>query len=138
MVNSYTNTSLAVITNEAITFNNNSVQTGCTVTHLAGSATFALNKSGFYFVTFNGVAAATEAVGDITVQLQQNGVNVPGALTTVASTAALTDIESLSFSTIIQVKPSCYAVDNNVNLTLVNTGVPATFSNVNIVITKLC
>ena len=67
MVNSYTNTSLAVITNEAITFNNNSVQTGCTVTHSAGSATFALNKPGFYFVTFNGVAAATGAVGDITV-----------------------------------------------------------------------
>ena len=138
MVNSYTNTSLAVITNEAITFNNNSVQTGCTVTHSAGSATFALNKPGFYFVTFNGIAAATEAIGDVTVQLQQNGVNVPGALTTSALTTALTDIESLSFSTIIQVKPSCCAVDNNVNLTLVNTGVPATFSNVNIVITKLC
>lgn len=138
MVNSYTNTSLAVITNEAITFNNNSIQTGCTVTHSAGSATFALNKPGFYFVTFNGVAAATEAAGDITVQLQQNGVNVSGALTTASSTTALTDIESLSFSTIIQVKPSCCAVDNNVNLTLVNTGVPATFSNVNVVITKLC
>lgn len=138
MINSYTNTSLAVITNEAITFNNNSVQTGCTVTHLAGSATFALNKPGFYFVTFNGVAAATGAVGDITVQLQQNGINVSGALTTATSTTALTDIESLSFSTIIQVKPSCCAVDNNVNLTLVNTGVPATFSNVNVVITKLC
>lgn len=138
MVNSYTNTNLAVITNEAITFNNNSVQTGCTVTHSAGSATFALNKPGFYFVTFNGIAAATEAIGDITVQLQQNGVNVPGALTTASSTTVLTDIESLNFSTIIQVKPSCCAVDNNVNLTLVNTGVPATFSNVNVVITKLC
>lgn len=137
MVNSYTNTSLAVITNEAITFNNNFIQTGCTVTHSAGSATFALNKPGFYFVTFNGIAA-TEAAGDITVQLQQNGVNVPSALTTASSTTALTDIENLSFSTIIQVKPSCCAVDNNVNLTLVNTGVPATFSNVNVVITKLC
>lgn len=138
MVNSYTNTSLAVLTNEAIIFNNNSIQTGCTVTHSTGSATFALNKPGFYFVTFNGIAAATEAIGDVTVQLQQNGVNVPGALTTAALTTALTDIESLSFSTIIQVKPSCCAVDNNVNLTLVNTGVPATFSNVNVVITKLC
>lgn len=138
MVNSYTNTSIAVLTNEALTFNNNSIQTGCTVTHAAGSATFALNKPGFYFVTFNGIAAATDAVGNITVQLQQNGINVPGALTTAASTTALTDIKSLSFSTIIQVKPSCCAIDNNVNLTLINTDVPATFSNVNVVITKLC
>lgn len=66
------------------------------------------------------------------------GFGGAGALTTAASTTALTDIKSLSFSTIIQVKPSCCAVDNNVNLTLVNTGVPATFSNVNVVITKLC
>ena len=66
------------------------------------------------------------------------GAGANGALTRAASTTALTDITSLSFSTIIQVKPSCCAIDNNVNLTLINTDVPATFSNVNVVITKLC
>lgn len=139
MVNSYTNTNLAVSTNEALNFNINSVKTGCTVTHSPGSTTFSLNKPGFYFVTFNGVGAATGAtVGSIVVQLQQNGINIPGALASATSTTALTDVESLSFSTIIQVKPSCCAVDNNVNLTFVNTGIPTTFSNVNVVITKLC
>lgn len=139
MINSYTNTSLAVLTNETLNFNINSIKTGCTVTHSPGSTTFSLNKPGFYFVTFNGVGAATDTpVGNIIVQLQQNGVNVPGALTSAASTTALTDVESLSFSTIIQVKPSCCAVDNNVNLTFVNTGIPTTFSNINVAITKLC
>jgi len=139
MINSYTNTTLAVLTNEALNFNINSVKTGCTVTHSPSSTTFSLNKPGFYFVTFNGVGAATGAtVGNIVVQLQQNGVNVPGALASVESTTALTDVKNLSFSTIIQVKPSCCAVDNNVNLTFVNTGIPTTFSNINVVITKLC
>lgn len=139
MINSYTNTSLAVLTNEALNFNIDSIKTGCTVTHSPGSTTFSLNKPGFYFVTFNGVGAATDTpVGNIIVQLQQNGANVPGALTSAASTTALTDVESLGFSTIIQVKPSCCAVDNNVNLTFVNTGIPTTFSNINVAITKLC
>ena len=139
MINSYTNTTLAVLTNEALNFNINSVKTGCTVTHSPSSTTFSLNKPGFYFVTFNGVGAATGAtVGNIVVQLQQNGVNVPGALASAESTTALTDVKNLSFSTIVQVKPSCCAVDNNVNLTFVNTEIPTTFSNINVVITKLC
>lgn len=138
MINSYTNTSLAVLTNGTLNFNINSIRTGCSVTHSEGTPTFSLNRAGIYLVTFNGVGAATEAVGDITVQLQKNGANVPGALTTASSTTALTDIESLSFSTLIEVKPSCCAVDNSVDLTLVNTGVPATFSNINLVITKVC
>lgn len=139
MINSYTNTTLAVLTNEALNFNINSVKTGCTVTHSPSSTTFSLNKPGFYFVTFNGVGAATGAtVGNIVVQLQQNGVNVPGALASAESTTALTDVKNLNFSTIIQVKPSCCAVDNNVNLTFVNIGIPTTFSNINVAITKLC
>ena len=45
---------------------------------------------------------------------------------------------NLAFSTIIKVPPSCCAIDNAVSLTLVNTGVAATYTNVNINITKLC
>lgn len=45
---------------------------------------------------------------------------------------------NFAFATIIKVPPSCCAVDNTANLTLVNTGVAAIFTNVNINITKLC
>lgn len=138
MVNSYTNTSIDALTNGALPFNNDSVKTGYTVMHAPGSTTFSLNKPGFYFITFNGVGAATTTTGNITVQLQRNGIAVPGATSSTVSNTALTDIGSLSFSTIIQVKPSCCSVDNSTNLTLVNTGVPTTFSNINVVITKLC
>jgi hypothetical protein len=71
------------------------------------------------------------------VVLQNNGVAVPGAIATFTTTVA-DDATNLAFSTIIRVPPSCCAVDNTANLTLVNTGVAATYTNVNINITKLC
>jgi hypothetical protein len=96
-----------------------------------------LNKPGYYYVTFNADGAATTAVGDIVVVLQNNGVAVPGAIATFTTTVA-DDATNLAFSTIIRVPHSCCAVDNTANLTLVNTGVAATYTNVNINITKLC
>lgn len=138
MINSYTNTNQAVATNSPLLFNVNSVKTGCTVTHSEGTASFSLNKPGFYYVSFSGVGFSTGATGGtVIVQLQNKGVNVPGALASADSTTP-EDIEDLSFSTIIQVKPSCCAVDNTATLTLVNTGISTTYSNANLVITKLC
>lgn len=137
MIDSYSNTSQAIAVDAAIPFAINSIRTGCTVTHAAGSTTFSLNKPGFYFVTFNSTAAITDATaGDISVQLFNNGVAVPGAITTSTSSAE-TDIQSLSFSKLIQVKPSCCAVSNQTNLTFNNIGLAATFTNVNVVITKV-
>lgn len=137
MIDSYTNTSLSIAANAPITFNANSIQTGCTATHAAGTATFSLNKPGFYYVTFNGTGTVSgAAAGNITVTLQNNGVAVPGGTASVTS-ASTTDIRSISFSKIIQIRPSCCAVNNRTQLTFVNAGVAAIFSNVNVVITKL-
>lgn len=137
MINSYTSTSQAVLTGTAVNFNTNKIRTGCTVTHAEGTTTFSLNKPGFYFVSFNGIGSTTADAGDVTIQMYQNGAPVIGALTTNNSTAA-TDINNFAFSTIVQVRPNCCAVNNNTSLTFVNTGVGATYTNVNVVITKLC
>ena len=135
MISSYNNTSQDVATNGLLTFTTDRILTGCTATR--NGQTFQLNKPGYYYVTFNADGAATTAVGDIVVVLQNNGVAVPGAIATFTTTVA-DDVTNLAFSTIIRVPPSCCAVDNTANLTLVNTGVAATFTNVNINITKLC
>ena len=135
MISSYNNTSQEVAINGLLTFTTDRILTGCTATR--NGQTFQLNKPGYYYVTFNADGAATTAVGDIVVVLQNNGVTVPGAITTFTTTVA-DDATNLAFSTIIRVPPSCCAVDNTANLTLVNTGVAATFTNVNINITKLC
>ena len=135
MISSYNNTSQEVAINGLLTFTTDRILTGCTATR--NGQTFQLNKPGYYYVTFNADGAATTAVGDIVVVLQNNGVAVPGAIATFTTTVA-DDATNLAFSTIIKVPPSCCAVDNTANLTLVNTGVAATFTNVNINITKLC
>lgn len=135
MISSYNNTSQDVAINGLLTFTTDRILTGCTATR--NGQTFQLNKPGYYYVTFNADGAATTAVGDIVVVLQNNGIAVPGAIATFTTTVA-DDATNLAFSTIIRVPPSCCAVDNTANLTLVNTGVAATFTNVNINITKLC
>ena len=135
MISSYNNTAQEVAVNGLLTFTTDRILTGCTATR--NGQTFQLNKPGYYYVTFNADGAATTAVGDIVVVLQNNGVAVPGAIATFTTTVA-DDATNLAFSTIIRVPPSCCAVDNTANLTLVNTGVAATFTNVNINITKLC
>ena len=135
MISSYNNSSQEVAINGLLTFSTDRILTGCTATR--NGQTFQLNKPGYYYVTFNADGAATTAVGDIVVVLQNNGVAVPGAIATFTTTVA-DDATNLAFSTIIRVPPSCCAVDNTANLTLVNTGVATTFTNVNINITKLC
>ena len=135
MIIIYNHTSQKLAINGLLTFTTDRILTGCTATR--NGQTFQLNKPGYYYVTFNADGAATTAVGDIVVVLQNNGVAVPGAIATFTTTVA-DDATNLAFSTIIRVPPSCCAVDNTANLTLVNTGVAATYTNVNINITKLC
>lgn len=51
--------------------------------------------------------------------------------------AAAVNINNLAFSTIIQVRPTCCAVMNATNISVVNTGIASTVTNANIVITKI-
>lgn len=135
MISSYNVTTQPVLSNGIVNFTTDRILTGCTATR--NGATFQLSKPGYYYVTFNAIAAATDTVGLLTMELQRNGVAVPGAEASVTTTVA-GNVSSFAFSTIIHVPPSCCAVDNTAKLTVVNTGVDATYSNVNINITKLC
>ena len=135
MISSYNTTTQDVLTNGVITFTTDRILTGCTATR--NGQTFQLNKPGYYYVTFNAVASATDTVGLLTVELQNNGVVVPGAEASRTTTVA-GNVSNYAFSTIVRVPPSCCAVGNTARLTVVNTGVDATYTNVNINITKLC
>ena len=135
MINSYTSTSQTILTNALIDFDINAVKTGCTVTHAEGTPTFSLNRPGLYYVAFNADALPT-AAGDLVAQLRSNNELVPGAIAT--TTGTTTSTENLFFFFFFQVKPSCCSIDGSVNLTVITCGVGATYSNANIVITKLC
>ena len=135
MISSYNTNTQAIVSNGILNFTTDRILTGCTATR-DGQA-FQLNKPGYYYVTFNAVAAATTTVGELSVELYSNGVAVPGAIATLTTTTA-GDNANYAFSTIVRVPPSCCVVNNAVTLTVVNTGVDATYSNVNLNITKLC
>ena len=136
MINSYNTSSQTIDVNGLVEFNGTNISTGCTVTQ-SGTTAFKLNKSGFYFVSFNANVATSATAGDVTVQLNNNGTAVKGATATFNSSAT-TAIGTIAFSTIIQIRPSCCAINNQGNLTLENTGISAIYSNANITITKLC
>ena len=135
MLSSYNTTSQAIVSNGLLDFTTDRILTGCTATR--DGQTFQLNKPGYYYVTFNAVAAATTTVGELTVELYNNGVAVPGAEASYTTTTA-GENANYAFSIIIRVPPSCCVVNNTARLTVVNTGVDATYTNVNINITKLC
>ena len=135
MINSYSTVSQAVNVNGTINFDTTRILTGCAIKHADGTPTFTLTKPGYYFVTFDGVISGTTA-GIVTVELLNGADAVPAALA--STTIAVGDEATLNFTTIIRVLPSCPSIDNTTKLSIANTGVAATFTNVNINITKLC
>ena len=136
MISSYNATTQTVDAGAAYVFDTNRIVTGCTVGHTAGSSTFTLNKPGYYSVTFNSTFT-TEATGNVTVELQNGGVAVPGASAT-ETVATAGDSGSIAFTTIIRVLPSCCTIDNTATLTFVSTGIALDSTVANVNITKLC
>ncbi len=118
-----------------ITFDTNRVATSCSSQHMAGSPSIVLNRPGYYFVSFNSIAAASAATetAPITVQLFNEDIEIPGAVASELSTANTDDV-NLSFSTIVRVRPSCCAIDNTGILTFRTTGADATFTTPNVVV----
>ena len=72
-------------------------------------------------VTFTGASA-----DDAVIELQKNGVAIPGFTSSTTITTADTEVRTLTISGIIRVFPN----DGVANLTLVNTGIGITTSNV--------
>ena len=136
MISSYNSATQTVDSGAAFVFDTNRIVTGCTVGHVAGTSTFTLSKPGYYYVTFN-TTFTTEATGTATVELQNGGVLVPGAIGSETITTVGNE-KSIAFATIVRVLPSCSAIDNTATITLVATGIDLTATVANINITKLC
>lgn len=94
-----------------------------------------LRNSGLYLVNVSVTGTGT-AAGDVTISLFEDGLLSFGATGTESVTAA-TDIANISFSKVIEVDPTCNGIINDKTLTIVNTGVGATLSNIIITVVKL-
>ena len=113
----------------ALTFDTNRVVSSCSARHTAGSSTVELVQPGYYFISFNTIATAVEATetSPITVTLYNNDDEVLGATSSALSATNTSDV-TLTFSTIIQVRPSCCVVNNNGSITVRTVGADATFT----------
>lgn len=150
MLQLYSSSATGVSTpvNSNIVFNNKTIQTGCTAVANTPTNTVTLNKSGLYMVEFNGIISgiAAQAVDEVNevptvanfvgVQMFNNGIAVPEALTG-ATSAAATDVNAVSFQTLVRVRPGCCSVDNTARLTFKVVGNNANVYFANVVVTKL-
>ena len=119
-------TDIEVAVDAAIPFNSTTLLKGCTVTHPSPD-TFNFNRCGVYMVS---VDASVDA--EATIQLFKDGVAQPQAQSTGGT--------SPSFITLVQVDKnnSCCACSSPVSVQIKNAGTAdATFTNVNVVITKV-
>lgn len=90
-----------------------------------------LQATGMYHVTAVFVATGT-AAGDLTIQLNENGAAVTGALSTETITTAATEVRTLVIDYYVKVDNSmilCQTVVNPVTISFVNTGVGATITS---------
>lgn len=123
---------VTVASGSAIPFNVVSLELGCS-TRQNDATRVNLLKPGVYRITFNADVVASE-VDEVSVQLTRNGIAIPQAVaaTTPASTTA---VSHLSFATLVRVKEACCCSMMNF-VSVLNTGVEATFNNVDLVVTK--
>ena len=135
MFEAYNTISTTYTTNQPINFSTIRYE-DCRV-QLRNNNTIVINTPGRYYVSFHGVGASDTANGQFTVQLYNNGVAVPGIITTI-STVTATEPETLAASTIINVLPSCAAICNNTSLQFIATSADAgTLTSANVVIFRL-
>ena len=76
-------------------------------------------------VSANALATTNE---NVTLQLFNKDTAVPAAIA--SATGTITDTKNLNFSLLYNVGNSCNCVNNTALLTLINTGVGATYSNI--------
>lgn len=101
---------------------------GCALN--AGASSVSVSKCGYYVV--NAIVTYTApAAGVAAISLQQNGTQVPGATVADTVTTATTEQNTMSLTAIVR------STSGNDTLTIVNTGIAITPSNVAVTVVKL-
>lgn len=122
-------TSQTLATSNPIPLQNNIFQSGCGISHIAGSTAISLTRTGTYLVAVTATGNAGSG-NTFSVQAYNNGTAIPAAI------ASLVDQGTVHFTTLVKVLPSCRSINNNANLTFVNTGA-TTYSTVEVDIVKV-
>lgn len=110
---------------------------GCRTFELNGTS-IALQSSGIYHVTAV-ITFTAPAAGDVTFQLNNNGVAIPGAVTTETVTTATTEINTttLDFYVLTDRNYILNTLSTLTSISITNTGVASTVTNVVVNIDKV-
>lgn len=122
-------TSQTLTTGGALALQNNVFQSGCGITHIAGGTTIGITRSGTYLVSLTTTGNAGTG-NTFSIQAYNNGTAIPAAI------ASLVGNGTIHFTTLVKVLPSCRSINNNANLTFVNTGA-TTYSVADVDIVKV-
>ena len=98
-----------------------------------------LQQNGIYHITVTAVASGTEA-GVLAIQLYENGFAVPGTISNETITTPNTEFRTLTLDYYTLVDNTCVLGCNSTvakAISIVNTGIPATFTSVVINIEKV-
>ena len=104
----------------------------------ATSQSISLQQQGIYHITATLVGTGTTA-GNVTVQLLENGVAIPGIFSTETITTVNTEFRTFVLDTYILVDDACLLGTNSTvakTISLQNAGVGATFTSVVVNIEK--
>lgn len=112
----------------------------CGVTAFAFNGnSISLNHKGIYHLTLNANVSGT-AAGDVTLQLAENGVIIPGALATETITTATTEIRNLTIDYYLLVDNTCIlGTDSTLakTITVLNPGVGSIINNIVVNVEKV-
>lgn len=120
--------SQSVAVNAAVNLGTINRRFGCALN--GGSSSISISKCGYYAVNVI-VTYTAPATGVAAVSLQQNGAQVPGATVADTVTTATTEQNTMSLTAIVR------STSGNDTLTVVNTGIAITPSNVAMTVIKL-
>lgn len=98
---------------------------GCTCEQNGNSIT--LNRPGYYKLT-GSITFTAPVAGDVTINATKNGNEIPGITASETITTATTEVRTLNISGIIRVMCG----EGAPSITLVNSGVAITISNVSL------
>lgn len=132
LINVATTTSSAVVANGTLPLTTIVRRRGCDVNLSGNSIALTDCGSNYYLVTVTATFTAPVA-GVVTLTLQQNGTPVTGATGSSTVTTDTTEVRSISFSAIVRTFNGA-GIDS---LSVVNSGVAATFSNIDVDVIKL-
>jgi hypothetical protein len=132
-------TTQALETSALVNLGTTNIKNGCSISYVDNNTTINIVKRGIYYMLVSLTGFMTTTAGLVSAQIYRKGVAMDGAKGSFNSTTTA-DVNTITIGTLIEVNDVCRCCGTgsaSIPITVVNTGVPATHTNVKVVLYKL-